>query len=164
MYITYDQYTELFDPMDEKVFNRLVYEACRVMDIHTTGIDNVKKLKHFFPTEEDAVQAVRHCAAKLVNLLDQIREADVAAAMGRGYTETEQGLQRRIISRVEAGNEAISYSETKSANSVIDAAVADKTVRDKLMADTIWEYLAGVEDANGVNLLFMGMYPRRYLC
>lgn len=164
MYITYDQYTELFDPMDEKVFNRLVYEACRVMDIHTTGIDNVKKLKHFFPTEEDAVQAVRHCAAKLVNLLDQIREADVAAAMGRGYTETEQGLRRRIISRVEAGNEAISYSETKSANSMIDAAVADKTVRDKLLADTVWEYLAGAEDANGVNLLFMGMYPRRYLC
>lgn len=164
MYITYKQYTTLFDPIDEQLFNRLAFEACRVMDIHTTGPDNVKKLHLFFPTSEYASQAVMHCAANLVNLLNQIHEAEQAAAVGRGYTETEMGLQRKIISRVEAGNEAISYSETKAASTFIDEAVSNKAFRDKLLKETIWEYLAGVEDSNGVNLLFMGMYPRRYVC
>lgn len=165
MYITYDQYIELFDPMDEKVFNRLAFEACRVMDIHTTGIDNVKKLKHFFPTEEDAAQAVRHCAAKLVNLMDQIRQAEVSALESRGYESTEMGVRGKVITSVTAGNESISYSTGGTAAvTAIDTAVKDKTMRDKFFADTVWEYLTGVEDANGVNLLFMGMYPRRYLC
>lgn len=164
MYITLEFYTQLYDTIDEKVFNRLCFDACRVMDIHTTGIDNVKKLKCFFPTDSDAAEAVMHCAAKLTNLLYQIQEAENASAVGRGYTETEQGLQRKIISRVESGNEAISYSEVKNTDSTIDAAVADKTVRDKLLADIIWEYLSGVEDANGINLLFLGKYPRRCLC
>ena len=163
MYITLEEYKGMYDVMDASLFNRLEFDACRVMDIHTTGIDNVRKLNRFPPTDEYNAQAVKHCAAKIVNLLYQIHEAEAAAAMGRGYTETEQGLQRRIISRVEAGNEAISYSETKIANTAIDAAVSDKRARDKLLAETVWDYLRGVEDANGVNLLYMGMYPRRYL-
>lgn len=163
MYITYIEYFNIYDRIDENLFNRLAFDACRVMDIHTTGIDNVKKLQKYFPTDEYNIEAVKHCAAKLINVLFQIHEAEAAAAMGRGYTETEQGLQRRIISRVEAGNEAVSYSETKIANTAIDAAVANKTARDKLLAETVWDYLRGVEDANGVNLLYMGKYPRRYL-
>lgn len=164
MYITYEEYSELYDPIDERIFNRLCFEACRVMDIHTTGIDNVKKLKQFFPEDEADAQAVKYCAAKLINFLDQIREAEVAAAIGRSYTETEQGLQRRIISRIEAGNEAISFSETKAASTVIDAAVADRATRDRMMSDIVWEHLAGLQDKNNVNLMYMGRYPRRYLC
>ena len=164
MYITLEEYTQLYDAIDEKAFNRLCFDACRVMDIHTTGIDNVKKLKRFFPIDSDAVEAVKHCAAKLINLLFQIQEAEKASAMGRGYTETDQGLQGKIISRVESGNEAISYSETKTADSTIDFAVADKSVREKLLADTVREYLSGVADDNGIYLLYMGKYPGRYLC
>ena len=162
MYITFEEYGQLYDPMEETVFNRLAFDACRVLDIHTTGIDNVKKLRSFPPKDEYSSQMVKHCAAKLVNILHQIHEAEMAAAMGRGYTETEQGLQRRIISRLESGNEAISFSESKASNSAIDAAVADKSARDYLLAETVWEYLRGVEDENGVNLLYMGRYPRRY--
>lgn len=163
MYITLEKYNAMYDAIDISLFNRLEFEARRVMDLHTTGIDNVRKLNRFPPKDEYNAEAVEYCAAKIINLLFQIHEAEVAAAMGRGYTETEQGLQRRIISRVEAGNEAISYSETKLANTAIDAAVSDKMARDKLLAETVWDYLRGVEDANGVNLLYMGKYPRRYL-
>ena len=162
MYITFEEYGQLYDPMEDTVFNRLAFDACRVLDIHTTGIDNVKKLRSFFPKDEYSSQMVKNCAAKLINILKQIHEAEMAAAMGRGYTETEQGLQRRIISRLESGNEAISFSESKMSNSVIDAAVADKSARDNLLAETVWEFLRGVEDANGVNLLYMARYPRRY--
>jgi hypothetical protein len=47
---------------------------------------------------------------------------------------------------------------------MIDAAAADRTERKKLLAGIVWDYLRGIDDANGVNLLYMGMYPRRYLC
>ena len=162
MYITFEQYGTLYDSMEEKQFNRLRFDAERMIDNYTTGIDGVKKLQIAFPKEEYSVAAVMHCAGNVVNLLQQIHEAESAAAMGRGYTETAQGLQRKIISRVESGNEAISYSETKLSNSSIDAAVADKSIRDKMIASTIREYLSGVTDANGVNLLYMGPYPARY--
>ena len=36
MYITFDDYKQLYDPIEERVFNLLVYDACRMMDIHTT--------------------------------------------------------------------------------------------------------------------------------
>lgn len=162
MYITFEQYGTLYDQMDEKLFNRLLFDAERMIDNHTTGVDGVKKLRFAFPMEEDAVAAVMHCAGNIVNLLYQIHEAEQAAAAARGYTETENGLQRKIISRVESGNEAISYSETKLSNSSIDAAAADKAVRDKMICATIREYLSGVTDNNGVNLLYMGPYPERY--
>lgn len=162
MYITFEQYGTLYDQIEEKLFNRLEFDAARMIDNHTTGVDGIKKLRFAFPTEKDAVAAVMHCAGNVVNLLCQIHEAETAAAMGRGYTETEQGLQRKIISRVESGSEAISYSETKLSNSSIDAAAADKSVRDKMIYATIREYLSGVTDANGVNLLYMGPYPARY--
>lgn len=166
MYITYEEYNYLFlhDNIEELMFMQLSREACRVMDVHTTGIDNVKKLRRFFPTDKDDSKAVKYCAAQLINTLHQIQQAEASAAMGRGYIETEQGFRRKIISRVEAGNEAVSYSETKNANTEIDAAVADRTARNKLLAGIVWDYLRGIEDANGVNLLYMGRYPRRYLC
>ena len=164
MYISLDYYKTLYDTIDERTFNNLSFEACRMMDVHTTGIDNIKKLKRFFPTDTDSVEAVKHCAAKLVNTLHQIQQAEASAAMGRGYIQTEQGLRGKIVSRVEAGNEAVSYSETKSANTEIDAAAADRTVRNRLLTGIIRDCLAGVSDRNGVCLLYMGVYPRRYLC
>lgn len=166
MYITYEEYNYLYlhDNIEGQMFISLSREACRIMDVHTTGIDNVKKLRRFFPTDKEDAWVVKQCAAKLINTLNQIRQAEESAIMARGYTQTDQGLRRQIISRVESGNEAISYSETKNANTEIDAAVEDRTARTKLLAEIVWEYLRGIEDSNGVNLLYMGMYPRRYLC
>lgn len=163
MYITFDEYTQLYEPMEERLFNVLAFDACRVMDVHTTGIDNVKKLKKYPPEGDDAL-AVKHCAAKIINLLYQIQQAESSAMESAGYESTEQGLRGKVISSVTAGNESISYVTGNSSATAIDAAVKDKTVRDKLVADTVREYLSGVKDANGVNLLYMGAYPRRYLC
>ena len=162
MYITWDQYGTLYDSIDEKLFNRLAFDAGRMIDNHTTGVDGIKKLRVAFPADKCAGDAVMHCAGSIVNLLHQIHEAEKTVSAARGYTETENGLQRKIVSRVESGNEAISYSETKLSNSAVDAAVADKSVRDAMIASIIKEYLSGATDANGVNLLYMGPYPRRY--
>ena len=162
MYITYLDYKELYEEIDEKLFNRLVHDACRVMDIHTTGIDNVKKLKLFFPKNEDDVRSVKHCAAKLVNILVQIAKAEESAA--GAYETAEMGIRGKYISSITAGNESISYTAGDTGKTAIDYAVSNTKEREKLLADVIWEYLAGVEDCNGVNLLFMGKYPRRYVC
>lgn len=164
MYITLAEYSKLYNPMEEPLFNRLCFDACRVMDIHTTGIDNVKKLKKFFPTDEYDSNAVKYCAAKLINILYQIHEAEKNFMELHGYESTGSGLHGKVISSVTAGNESISYATGNSKATAIDAAVSDKTAKDKLLVGTVRDYLQGVDDVNGVSLLYMGSYPRRYLC
>lgn len=159
MYISYDEYTALYDTIEVKVFNRLAYDACRYLDRHTTGVDGVKKLKVAFPADEESAAAVKHCAAHIVNILAQIQEAENAASAGRGYTKTDNGLQGKVISSVSAGNESISFS-TGAAKTAVDLAVTDIAQRNKLIYATICDDLSGIADANGVNLLYMGVYPR----
>lgn len=158
MYISYDEYTALYEAVDELTFNRLVYDAGRYIDRLTTGIDGVKKLKTAFPTDEYSAEAVKRCAGCVVNLLQQIQEAEKAASLGRGYTQTENGLQGKVITSVSAGNESVSYSAA-GMKTAVDSAVTDRAARERLINDTIREYLSGVTDANGVNLLYMGVYP-----
>ena len=162
MYITLEQYTQIYDAIDDKTFNRLCFDACRVMDIHTTGIDNVKKLKLFFPSDSDAAEAVKRCTAKLINLLHQIDKAEESAA--GAYENSEMGIRGKYIQSISAGNESISYTSGETGKTAVDKAVADKSNRDRLLADTVREYLSGVADDNGVNLLYIGKYPGRYLC
>lgn len=158
MYLKYEDYQNLYDPMDEKTFNRLAFDACRYLDRLTAGIDGVKKLKVAFPVDEDAASAVKHCAAKIVNILFQIQEAETSASVGRGYEKTESGIRGKVVSSVSAGNESISYS-SGSQITAIDAAVSDLAAREHLVFSTIRQYLSGVQDANGVSLLYMGVYP-----
>jgi hypothetical protein len=53
---------------------------------------------------------------------------------------------------------SVSYS-TGSAKTAADIAVTDRKERKKMIDETIRDYLSGVADANGVNLLYMGVYP-----
>ena len=146
--------------MDDPTFNRLCWDACRKLDTATTGVDGWKKLRRSPPADADDLEAVKRCACQLVHLMWQMETAERIANQGRGYTETANGLQGKVVSSVSAGNESISYvTGSTGAATLIDKALADKSVRDKLFADTITEYLSGIKDANGVNLLYMGPYP-----
>lgn len=161
-YIDLTFYQKLYGNIDATLFNRLAFDACREIDKNTTGIDGVKKLRVAFPTEPEDKEAVMRCAANLVSYFARIESAEQAAEMSRGYESTEQGLRRKIVSRIEAGNEAISYSEASSPETVSDKAAASHAERGALVASVIRQYLSGVSDANGVNLLYMGPYPVRY--
>ena len=164
-YITYTDYKSLSGgDLDDVSFSRLEWEARKKLNYYTTGVDGIQKLKHAFPTDPDDVESVKRCMCEVVSVMNQIEAAERLAEAVRGYTETESGLQRKVISRVESGSEAISYMEGNGISSVIDAAVSDNYAREKLFRDTIREYLSGVCDANGVNLLYLGAYPRRFLC
>lgn len=162
-YIRQDYYKGLYGDISKEEFSRLSWEACRRLDVLTTGIDGVKKLKLFFPTDEDDAEAVKRCACKIVNILHQIEAAEASANAGRGYETTEQGIRGKVISSVSAGNESISYTTKAGAETAIDKAVSSVSSREKLLDGTIREYLSGVTDANGVNLLYMADYPRRFL-
>lgn len=162
MYITYEEYLKWFDPIDQTIFNRLAFETCRVMDKYTTGLDGVRKLRDHFPTDETDAETVKFTAAQLVDFLYQCHEAEQTAATGRGYTETESGIRGKVISSVSAGNESISYATSSTATATaVDEAVKDKSTKDKILFQTVRDGLTGVVDCNGVNLLYMGVYPRR---
>ena len=164
-YVDYAYYQSLYgdSAIPEADFNRLSWEACRKMDAATTGIDGVRKLAVAFPVDEYAAECVKRCACELVQILQQLKTARENAAKASGYTETTNGLQGKVISSISSGNESISFSSGTSGSSAtaIDKALSDKAAEAQLYTDTIREYISGVADANGVNLLFMGRYPYR---
>ena len=161
-YIDIAYYTGLYGTIPAEDFNRLVWDASRLMDSRTTGVDNIRKLEIAFPTSEKAAESVRRCCAKLVNTMHQIEQASAAASMARGYVETENGLRGRVISSVSAGNESISYATGNVGTATdIDKAVADPDVKERLYSRIIREHLSGVADANGVGLLYLGPYRWR---
>ena len=161
-YIDYEFYTSLYGEIPEADFNRLSWDACRRMDVLTTGVDNVKKLKVAFPTDEDDSEAVRRCACALVDILFQVKQAEEMARSASGYTETEDGLKGKVISSQTAGTTSISYAVGKSstAETWVSEAMANPKVLDEKIYSTIHDYLSGITDANGVNLLLMAKYPR----
>lgn len=161
MYISKEEYAAIYDPIDdEKLFTRLAYDACRSIDRLTAGADGIKKLKVAFPTDEDSAEAVKHCTAHIVHFLYQIQEAEKSASVGRGYEQTEGGLRGRVITNVSAGNESVSYSASQQ-QTAADLAMMDAAQKERTIREIVKEYLSGVADANGVNLLYMGPYPVR---
>lgn len=162
MYVSYEKYLCLYgeEAVKESDFNRLSWEACKKLDYHTTGVDGVRKLKHFFPVDEEDAETVKRCICKLIDTMNQIKLAEDAEKNASGYLTREDGtMQGKVVSSVSAGNESISYSVGKVATQ-ISAAVSDSATREKLYRDIITEYLSGVVDSNGVNLLYMGRYPK----
>jgi hypothetical protein len=158
MYITYNEYAALYGVIDEKVFTRLSFDACRCLDRLTTGVDGVNKLRDAFPVDEYDSQSVKHCAGRMINFLYQVHEAEQSASMGRGYTQTPNGLQGKVLSSVSSGNESISFSTTNT-ELPADIAAKDFAAKESALRSIVKECLSGVTDANGVNLLYMGRYP-----
>lgn len=158
-YINYEYFTSLYGTeLSMTEYDRFAWDAFRKLDHYTTGVDGIRKLRIAFPVDELDAEAVKRCAAKLISIAAQVYAAEKSAEAARGYSQTSNGLQGKVISSVSAGNESITYSSGGA--TIIDKALADKSILEKLYNDTIREYLSGVKDANGVNLLYMGSYPR----
>lgn len=157
-YAEFARYAQLYpeDALQEASFARLVWDASREVDNLTTGVDGVRKLKVAYPTDEDDAECVTRCVCAVVHDLYQIEQAQAAAS----YTTKEDGtVSPRAVSSISAGNESISYAN--SGKSAYTEAATDATARKALVRGTIERYLSGVCDANGVRLLYMGVYPVR---
>ena len=151
MYATYETYVQLYgDGISEQEFQRFEMEAERAMDMATTGIDNVRKLRTAFPIADAA--AIGFCACQMVNILKQISDAESAS----GFVNGANGLQGKTVASMSAGNESVSFS---SGNASINEAAFNASKKTKLLISAAKEYLHGLEDANGINLLYMGAYP-----
>lgn len=148
MYVDYEFYKTLYGAtVDETVFNRLIWNAEKLVNNAVTGVDGRCKLDFAFPDVAYDAEAVKRCECALVDIMAKIEKAE---------TEAEGN---KTVKSVSAGNESISYD---TGSGLIGKVLSDKSAQARLYADTINEYLRGTKDKNGVNLLFGGAYPFYY--
>lgn len=148
MYVDYEFYKTLYGTtVDEKVFDRLIWNAGKLVKNAVTGVDGRCKLDFAFPDVAYDAEAVKRCECALVDIMAKIEKAE---------TEAEGN---KTVKSVSAGNESISYD---TGSGLIGKVLSNKSAQSRLYADTINEYLRGTKDKNGVNLLFGGAYPFYY--
>lgn len=148
MYVDYEFYKTLYGTtVDETAFNRLIWNAEKLVKNDVTGVDGRCKLDFAFPDVAYDAEAVKRCECALVNIMAKIEKAEIEA----------EG--NKTVKSVSAGNESISYD---TGSGLIGKVLSDKSAQARLYADTINEYLRGTKDKNGVNLLFGGAYPFYY--
>lgn len=145
MYVDYEFYKSLYGTtVDETAFNRMIWNAEKLVKDAVTGVDGRCKLDFAFPDVAYDTEAVKRCECALVDIMAKIDKAE---------TEAEGN---KTVKSVTAGNESISYD---TGSGLIGKVLSDKSAQTKLYADIINEYLRGTKDKNGVNLLFGGVYP-----
>ena len=148
MYVDYAFYKTLYGTtVDETVFNRLIWNAEKLVKNAVTGVDGRCKLDFAFPDVAYDAEAVKRCECALVDIMAKIEKAE---------TEAEGN---KTVKSVSAGNESISYD---TGSGLIGKVLSNKSAQARLYADTINEYMRGTKDKNGVNLLFGGAYPFYY--
>ena len=148
MYVDYEFYKTLYGTtVDETVFNRLIWNAEKLVKNAVTGVDGRCKLDFAFPDVAYDAEAVKRCECALVDIMAKIEKAEIEA----------EG--NKTVKSVSAGNESISYD---TGSGLIGKVLSNKSAQARLYADTINEYLRGTKDKNGVNLLFGGAYPFYY--
>ena len=148
MYVDYAFYKTLYGTtVDETVFDRLSWNAEKLVKNAVTGVDGRCKLDFAFPDVAYDAEAVKRCECALVDIMAKIEKAE---------TEAEGN---KTVKSVSAGNESISYD---TGSGLIGKVLSNKSAQSRLYADTINEYLRGTKDKNGVNLLFGGAYPFYY--
>lgn len=166
MYADYTDYITFYgtDRLPEAEFAPLALKAERTLDLYTTGVDDVRKLEIAFPQRIKDAAMVRACFCEIVDMLYVIGQAEKAAEQARGYESVDGALRGKVISSRSAGNESISYSASGSGNqTAIEKAIASESERARAIDGIVRTYLSGVKDANGVNLMFMGRYPKELI-
>lgn len=145
MFVDYEYFTNLYGKsVEETTFNRLLWNAEKLVRDATTGVDGRCKLDFAFPDKETDAETVKRCVCAVVDLMARVDKAE---------TEADGN---KVVKSVSAGNESITYDVK---GGIIGAVLTDKTAQAKLYTDTIREYLRNTKDKNGVNLLFGGIYP-----
>lgn len=148
-YMSYSEFQSLYgtDVLTVTEFYRIEYEAELIADIWTTGIDGYHKLQSAFPINPVDAEAVRRCIGALIMAVKSIEDAEKAS-----IAEGQAGA----ISSVHSGSESITYTRQQSA---IAGALADMDKRNQYYGRICRQYLSGRQDANGINLMYMGAYP-----
>ncbi len=167
MYLSYQDYIDYYpDDMDTATFNRLAWDASRYVDNVIRTANGVDKLRDAFPTDDIDKMAVIRCLARVVSVLYSIEKIAAQSAKERAYIEDADGsFHSAKIASVSSGSESISYvsgagvSSASAAGSPEEMAALDAVYRETYIRDIVRQMLGGFKDANGVNLLYQGVYP-----
>lgn len=128
-------------------------------------IDNItgNKLQFAFPTKKKDKEAVKDCFCELTDFLCQLDRYQNAAMDSVGVVAQADGtVKGKVVTSISSGSESISYSAGGSADSSIAEAAKDKKVANAMIYGIVKDGLSGIPDANGVNLLYVGIpYPCR---
>ena len=150
MLVSYAEFIAVYgsDALTLTAFNRFEFDAEVILDDWTTGIDGVRKLRVAFPTDPIDVAAIKRCVIELTKASADIDNIVQLSASGDGG----------VVASKSSGSESISYRNDTSA---LLAAAKDVGTREAYVGMIVRRYLSGRSDANGVNLLYGGVYPLR---
>lgn len=161
LYVEYSYYKTFYGSraIDEGEFNFHAKKAQRELDRATTG-----KLKFALPIAGDALESVNDCLCEMTHMLYLIDQAsrDVLENSGVVVDEGTGDLRGKVIKSKSSGTESITYTtETTSNVSTYQRAAVDENAKKQLIRNLVDEYLTGITDSNGINLLYLGPYPER---
>lgn len=160
-YVTLADYQQFYsDSIEVTDFNRFVIGACKKADVLTTGVDGVKKLKVAFPTNEDDAEVVKAAICGVIHLMNEIKTIEDASISAQGYVTREDGtVVGKTVASISSGSESISYSTSASGQTLASSLLGDKLGQEKAFSTILSEGFRGTDDANGVHLMYMGIYP-----
>lgn len=158
-WLSLEEYKDLFGEIEEKDWKRYSVKAELFLISRTTTIDGVMKLKEYFPVEHVDVLSVKLAVGELVNayrMIDQFTKNQEAMS---GVITSEEGVRPKQIESLTAGSETIKFSNDQSGHWVSEVSKS----KEAQLAYLDWIVLGNLEgarDRNGVNLLYLGQYPR----
>ena len=148
-YADYQFYTEKYfgDTLEYNFAPKWLEKASDTLDSLTYN-----RLSFAFPTVEAHANKAKKavCAIADALYLVDIQKTAVSAQ------KTEDGEIHGAISSISSGRESISYV-AKGADSVYGKAASDEKELARLLYQITLAYLAGIPDANGINLLYGGL-------
>lgn len=153
MYITFEEYSELYSDITAEEFNIYAYDAERIAEKECTGVDGFNKLRNAMPEEDPDLKAIKRAIIGLTHEVAQMEKAKKAG----GYIERADGtVQGKTLSSVSSGSESMSFGVTAT---VYELSASDLELRTRYLSTYAVEKLRGIYDKNGVNVLYMGVYP-----
>lgn len=160
-YVTIEEYSQFYsDSIEEVDFNRFAIRACQIADNLTTGVDGVKKLKIAFPTDSDDEEVVKASICGVIHLMHEIATLESTINSAQGFVTRDDGtVLGKTVTSVSSGSESISYSASASGQTQASALIGDSKAQNEAFNLILSEGFRGLGDANGVNLMYRGIYP-----
>lgn len=160
-YVTLEDYQQFYNDSIEGVdFNRFVISASQYADTLTTGIDGVRKLKIAFPTDSDDNEMVKAAICDVIHLMFEVFNLEKMVTSAQGTILREDGtVVGKTIASISSGSESISYSIQSNGQTMASMIVGDAKAQERAYNSLLTGGFRNVRDANGVNLLYVGIYP-----
>ena len=158
MILTYKKYKALGGTLEQLDFKRLSLFAQSLIESRTVGVDGFNKVREAFPEDEDDQERIYACMMALIELK---QEMDAYRKQSTISTDINGIKAGGSVTSISSGSESISFSSGSETSSSAKA-VMDLSYQEQLIGQLIEHYLSGVKDRNGIHLLYLGPYEKRW--